>query len=879
MRCRKCGINNPDNVVQCLYCGSSFNKVKGYGKPKKTARNSEQRGSRPVLNHWSKMDKVIISVIVALAILVVTVFGVYISDSMPRRTGFSGGGGGGFSGGGGTISGGQPPTAINGPISMDEVDPEVEIYSFKSDLHSIPVGETKTVTFTAEIFANLELTDTDVIVVSNRGDRIGYMNDKGVDGDAVSGDGIYTLAIALRSDTRRGVVYQAKAKTTYSNGIEVYFYTPITQEEYAECTNILNKVEELNEANAIKEYLQGNPSVESVSIADQVVKYTLKSGITCVWDNTPIGELKGSSGIITEPFANFSDVRSLAAQADVRRLHGDGDVCVVRPFRSTDFKYDDFLHAGNILADVLDGRMNKYDDKNATLDVFKNFDEYGVVLIDSHGTLSGDPYILTGEKMGPIEKYSDADWQAERIILCSGLIRKTIAVGPKFFDTYYSDNSLNGSVFYLGSCYSMYNDTLADVLIKKGAEVVYGFSNVVSTYYCNDILKEFAINQFILNISDAKGAFDGSVQAHGGVDPHNNSQYNCRFKMKGANGFKLVTDKQYGQITGSVRDANTGNAIKNAVVRVYNTEGELINTLKTNAEGLYNAKVPEGDYIVRINSRRYKSAKVSVDVTANVTTYIETLLLFDAGVNEGFANGIITNAVSGDVVPAVSIKMRNGWNNKDGAVLHTTSTNENGYYEIQYRPGFYTIEYSKSEFITGYRNIIIGIVDFAAQNAAISPEMPDDGNFRIVLSWSEAPKDLDSHLTGPKADGGRFHLFFRYANTSSQSNSNSEYCQLDLDNTDIVVKPNIPETTTILTQLDGTYRYSVHDYTNKGNANSSALSRSNAVVNVYKGSVWVATYHVPPNVKGTIWTVFELNGNTITPVNKMGNGHEEDRSF
>jgi len=118
-------------------------------------------------------------------------------------------------------------------------------------------------------------------------------------------------------------------------------------------------------------------------------------------------------------------------------------------------------------------------------------------------------------------------------------------------------------------------------------------------------------------------------------------------------------------------------------------------------------------------------------------------------------------------------------------------------------------------------------------------------------------------------------LYYRFAE-SANSNTNSDHYSLDLDNTDIVSHPNTPETTTIVKQLDGVYRYSVHDYTNSGSASSDALSKSNATVNVYKGSILVATFHVPTDQKGSIWTVFELSGNQIKPINKFGNGNDSN---
>jgi hypothetical protein len=78
-----------------------------------------------------------------------------------------------------------------------------------------------------------------------------------------------------------------------------------------------------------------------------------------------------------------------------------------------------------------------------------------------------------------------------------------------------------------------------------------------------------------------------------------------------------------------------------------------------------------------------------------------------------------------------------------------------------------------------------------------------------------------------------------------------------------------PETTTIARQNSGVYKFFVHDFTNGGDPNSTALSNSGAQVKVYQGNNLVATFNVPTGQAGTVWTVFELNGSTITPINTI----------
>lgn len=175
-------------------------------------------------------------------------------------------------------------------------------------------------------------------------------------------------------------------------------------------------------------------------------------------------------------------------------------------------------------------------------------------------------------------------------------------------------------------------------------------------------------------------------------------------------------------------------------------------------------------------------------------------------------------------------------------------------------------QYTGQVYGTGYSTtyftlVCAGGMLMAAQNATVTP-MLVPGEIRIVLTWGATPSDLDSHLTGPLPDGSRFHMYYPLKGSSSPW---PEYVNLDLDD----VTSYGPETTMIIQQIPGIYRYSVHDYTNRYSGSSTALSNSGAQVRVYWGSDLVASFPVPTGQGGTLWTVFELNGDTITPINTM----------
>jgi hypothetical protein len=162
----------------------------------------------------------------------------------------------------------------------------------------------------------------------------------------------------------------------------------------------------------------------------------------------------------------------------------------------------------------------------------------------------------------------------------------------------------------------------------------------------------------------------------------------------------------------------------------------------------------------------------------------------------------------------------------------------------------------------------LGNLTIGNQNAQVTPILAS-GQIRIVLSWGETPDDLDSHLFGTMNAGTVFHTYY----------GNEEYYQgevlmanLDLDDTDSYG----PETTTIYHQENGIYKFSVHDYTNGDETNSTALANSGACVRVYIGGSSVKTYYVP-NLPGTLWDVFEYNSvtGTFTDLNRMSYEYPE----
>ncbi len=163
-------------------------------------------------------------------------------------------------------------------------------------------------------------------------------------------------------------------------------------------------------------------------------------------------------------------------------------------------------------------------------------------------------------------------------------------------------------------------------------------------------------------------------------------------------------------------------------------------------------------------------------------------------------------------------------------------------------------------------NVAVALSPAAGQTGGLT-----SGQFRVILTWGANPRDLDSHMTGPNADGStRWHVYY-------SSRTNGGICGLDVDDTSSYGPETItcPATNTTTGLRAGVYRYSVHHYSGTGNIGNSGASVRLEFAN---GTV----YNYTPPASGftgsnNVWTVFELtvgaNGSvSVAPVNTIRTG-------
>ncbi len=325
-----------------------------------------------------------------------------------------------------------------------------------------------------------------------------------------------------------------------------------------------------------------------------------------------------------------------------------------------------------------------------------------------------------------------------------------------------------------------------------------------------------------------------------------------------------------GTINGSVTDANTGNPLGGVTVKVGNWENNNfspIATTTTNTSGNYSVLVTPGDqYSIQFTKTGYQTLIYPIPdpIGEGESYYLGKELQIDNSFSgNGSFGGTIVNAFTGNAVEGVTLDLLEGKNSTSNQIIDSEQSNSNGQYVFNEIPGgHYTIKMSKNGFITDSINVIcLGGQSTGNQNGTLSPEISDD-EWRIVLTWSENPDDLDSHLTGPDTGNGRFHI--AYFNEEISFPENQFSGNLDVDDRD----GEGPETITLKNISNGVYRYSVHDFSNKGETYSLALANSEARVIVFNGGRIVEEYNVP-NIDGTLWTVFEIENNQLNGINTM----------
>ncbi len=287
-------------------------------------------------------------------------------------------------------------------------------------------------------------------------------------------------------------------------------------------------------------------------------------------------------------------------------------------------------------------------------------------------------------------------------------------------------------------------------------------------------------------------------------------------------------------------------------------------TATSSATGAFSVQIPAGTYALTITHPAYGTTTSSVTVSGSGTVTLTTPPV----VGTGALQTLLINSLNGQPVGGASIQC--AYRRPDGsypappAYDFSVTTSATGAVSVTGTPfGEMRCTVTAAFGTTSFDVAIAPTGTTSPTNVAATP-LPGQGQFRVVLTWGTSPSDLDSHLTGPLASGGRFHVY--YADRVSGTNN------LDLDD----VTGEGPETTTINASVSGLYRFSIHNYSTQSAAGAQGISASPTRVQLFGPTGLLKTYVAPAATAaaGNTWRVFELNvtGSTYTVADGNGAG-------
>lgn len=510
-----------------------------------------------------------------------------------------------------------------------EFNPYFSLTDFKADTFDIYLNEEKTVTFTCKVNSNKSIGEEDIAVYNKDSQFIVYMNDNGINGDMVANDGIYSAQATLSSTNFELIGYYATAFNCKSNIFEINFYRDLTSEEMSLFNNLHTTIADLSFLEACK-YVEKSEEIDTYFIdeAHQTITYTTKYHITGIWEKEKEGSFKGSGklSIPTTDGRDYEKAKQLIDKYYFSSKLKKKNIMVLRPFRSTEFLYDDFKYSGQLLSSALNSNLVIADNGNVTISSMKMLNSYGIVLIDSHGTLvkGKAPHIVIGEKYQKNQSYS-ADYSSGRICVTG---KKNLTIGSQFIEKYYQNKSLMNTFLFLGTCYSGYLNDIPSSLSSSGAEIVIGFTDSVSVDYCNNALFEIITNSMVLSKDTLENGVQLTKSYYGDYDPNNS---NCEITMQGNISYKII-DEIKDKLFGTVKERDTNFSLSNVRVDAYlkaESGIQYVGNTYTDDKGNFSMELQGGSYELRFNKDGYKTATTTIKISKDVMTVLKDPIVME----------------------------------------------------------------------------------------------------------------------------------------------------------------------------------------------------------------------------------------------------------
>ena len=394
---------------------------------------------------------------------------------------------------------------------------------FESDTQSIPVGETKTVTFKAKLTGGTNSAGFNIAVVDSSNNSIGYMRDNGTNGDSSAGDGTYTLKVSLSSDKEKSVSYCASANGVTSPSVTINYYTPTSEDKWNSMHAAENTIHNYMSSDG---YKAKSEDEKTSAVKDMLNKMADEGKIkrdTIYYDETQkqyyFEYATSTPGIIK--LTKFNDKLNAAGggaqtaqnvpeqTAQLNAQSGEavgGSSCkalVLNGFEDSAYRRDFY---NNLKTDWNSIGISTTVDVDVTVDDMKTLASYDVVVFAMHGS----DYSETWENRHPVlcinqtpTTYTDQKYDYELNVRHS-VVKAYYTDGttgywvlPLFFTDTYSGSGLDGVFIYSETCMfygcecqsSSIDYSMANAIYSCSAEAVVGYRNSVGANYSRDMMR------------------------------------------------------------------------------------------------------------------------------------------------------------------------------------------------------------------------------------------------------------------------------------------------------------------------------------------------------------------------------------------------------
>ncbi|MEG1559760.1 MAG: Ig-like domain-containing protein [Clostridia bacterium] len=413
----------------------------------------------------------------------------------------------------------------------------VSIQSFNAKTPYCLVETVGNIAFEASLAGNYAGS---VAVKDQMGTQVAVLYDNGRNGDEIAGDGIFYGVASLSSDQIGNKDYTISVSSETAE-TSVRFYKNLTAADWTAHDATYEKVFAIEDdgektkdsddkiLNDVYSYLVTDENVAKVWYEnDSIINFELTSGIGCIYNRFSEGEKGGSSSNADSFTAN--------ATKSAADFILSGDIGVWCPYYGQDsnFTYN-YLERANTLPPVTGGTVTSYYGAAANVESFKTWGQFGVIMVDSHGTTySGKSCICV-----PIAgAYDNADIAQGHLYSMGG---GGVAITGTFFSKYIP--SLPQSCIYIGTCYGLMTPALWQPLLDINAGMVVGFTESVSFLFDGEIIDSFW--GYLANINPATNDYYTTAEAwaasradNGAIDPY--SSYGAEFVKHGNDNLRIL---------------------------------------------------------------------------------------------------------------------------------------------------------------------------------------------------------------------------------------------------------------------------------------------------------------------------------------------------